>query len=844
MSRRNHELPGGRKYLRQAGSTLLAGAVLSAGLVSIATTAPANGAIGTSALILADTNRDGVITAADTDGRGTWTKDRGAFFLANLDDDTNRCPKIGADDAQLTDVQLASCNDAADTVVNGDNDVLDLARVQVQPVDTGKVSSVRVELRGVGASKVNVFIKRDTGTSASDWTRLPANGSLPAELIAGGVELGIEGKDIIRDSSWDGTVIIRAVHRSGSKQVATDQVEMRVAPLLFVTDRMPIQKLYMADNETSVYEGVEMPEPTAGTLRTRANAEAMAADYLEGMDRMGGGVELEKLPSMQGARGGGNGTDIWTQDIMEPGVMSIPSPDGEQQMRVFVRAPVRDGRDNAGSNPFRQTGRVVFTELRGPDVAGIQHFDPEYVPATIAGMSYDSRGSTGNYGTVPAYEQNGKKYPLGRKVIGAVPGTGFTADPAFNTMLELQGFQDPITVDTSWLSVGHIDEFMSVIPADNERGWALVAADPKLAMELLEELVEDGRGSERLYTPYDLVPPEGSNAPTMTVGQAVSDPLLVTGTQIGHAGVNRALKVLRQETGLTEDDIIRVPVLYREGAAGRGRVGVQVPNAANLIGTGRDVVFIPTQHVPAVDGKDLFQTEIEARFAEIGTEIQWTEDYFYTSRSGQIHCVTNTLRDTTYGDSWWTEGAVKTAVPGLQNFVTVSQPSVSGVLQAGRTLTVNRGSLRPTPATVTYQWYRGSTLIPGATSARLKLNSAWSGQTIRVAIASSKPGYSTVTTMTTIGNVPGTFKQSKKSSVRGSQKVGKTLKVSPGSLSPKASSVSYRWYVSNKAISGATKSTLKLKKQWVGKTVKVVITSKKAGYTTRATTVKAGKVRR
>lgn len=828
----------------RSGAVLTVAAVMSgAGLQAVA--AQSAPGLNTSALILADTNRDGAIDATDAEGRGAWTKDRGAFFLANLDDDTSRCPKIASDGTQLSDVQLASCNDAADGVVNGASDVLDLARVLVQPVETGKVSSVRVELRGVGATKVNVFVKHGTGSSADDWTRLPANGVLPADMIKDGVELGVEGKDIIRDESWDGTVTVRAVHRSGSKQTATDEVQMRVAPLLFVTDRMPIEKLYMADNETSVYEDAVLPTPTAATLRTKKSADAMAADFLKGMERMGGDVELEKLPSMQGARGGGDGTDIWTQDIMEPGVMSMPSAGGEQQMRAFVRAPVRDGRDNAGSNPFRQTGRVVFTELRGPDVAGIQHFDPTYVPPTIPGMSYDSRGSTGNYGTLPAYEHDGKSYPLGRKVLGAVPGTEFTADPAFNKMLELQGFQEPITVDTSWLNVGHIDEFMSVIPADNDRGWAVVAADPQLAMDLLKELVEDGRGEEQLYTPYDLVPPTGSTPPTMTVAQAVNDPLIVTGTAIGHAGVNRGLKVLRAETGLTEDDINRVPVLYREGAAGRGRVGVQVPNASNLIGTGHDVVLIPTQHVPAVDGKDVFQTEIEERFAEIGTKIQWAEDYFYTNRGGQIHCVTNALRDTTYGDSWWTEGAAKQAeVPGLKEFLTVSQPSVSGVLQAGRTLTVSQGALSPSPDAVTYQWYRGSTLIPGATSSRLKLESAWAGQVIRVAIASSKPGYATVTTMTTIGNVPGTFKQSTRPSVKGPKKVGKTLTVRPGSLSPKASSVSYRWYVSNKAISGATKTKLTLKKQWAGKTVKLIITSKKSGFTTHATTVKVGKVRR
>lgn len=829
-----------RGRVRRVGSVLLTGSVLSAGAVAAVTAPPASGALDASALIVADTDRDGVLSAADADGRDAWSKDRGAFFLANLDDDTSRCPTIAADGTQLTDLQLASCHDGADRIVNGPGDVKDLARVEVRAVDTDEVTSTRLELRGVGAAKVNVFVNRGDGASAEDWTPLAANGALPTDLLGDGVELGVEGKDIIRDESWDGTVTLRVVHRRGSQQVATDQVEMRVAPLLFVTDRMPIQKLYMADNKTSVYEGAVVPEPAAGLVRTQQSAEAMATDFLAGLGRMGDDVELERLPSLQGARGGGNGTDIWTQDIMEPGVMSIPSADGEQQMRVFVRAPVRDGRDNAGSNPFRQTGRVVFTELRGPDVAGIQHFDPTYVPPTIPGMSYDSRGSTGNYGTVPAYEHNGRTYPLGRKILGAVPGTEYTADPAFNTMLELQGFQDPITLDTSWLSVGHVDEFVSVIPADNERGWALVAADPQLALNLLRELVDAGRGGEQLYTQYDLVPPTGSTPPAMTVAEAVNDPRIISGVAIGHAGVNRGLRVLREEVGLTEDDIIRVPVLYRDN--GYGRVGVQVPNAANLIGTGHDVVLIPKQHVPAVGGQDLFQAEIESRFAEIGTEIQWAEDYFYTNRGGQIHCVTNTLRDTTYGDSWWSEGEEQTGEPGPQELVALSQPAVSGVLKAGRTLTVRQGALAPSPDSVSYQWYRGSTAIPGATSPRLKLSKAWAGQVIRVAIVSRKAGYSSLTTVTTIGAVPRSFTLTAGPSVRGVAKAGRTLVARAGSLSPKASTLTYRWYVGNEPVAG--QSPLTLKKQWVGKTVKVVITARKSGYTPLRTTVKVGKVRR
>src|SRR5690606_14489996 len=140
MFERDPERLVARRRVRGVGSALLAGSVLAAGTVAVATSVPANAAVQTSALILADTDRDGVLTAADAQGRANWTKDRGALFLANLDDDTSRCPKVGPGGVQLTDVQLASCHDAADRVVNGDDDVADLARVLVQPVDTDDVT--------------------------------------------------------------------------------------------------------------------------------------------------------------------------------------------------------------------------------------------------------------------------------------------------------------------------------------------------------------------------------------------------------------------------------------------------------------------------------------------------------------------------------------------------------------------------------------------------------------------------------------------------------------------------------------------------------------------------------
>ncbi|MDP9820357.1 protein-arginine deiminase family protein [Nocardioides massiliensis] len=725
----------GRLGVGLAASALL----LGSGILSTqtATAAPA-------ALILADTNRDGVVTAADADGRGVWTKTRGAFFLANLDDDLARCPKIDVDGSQLTDVELASCNDAADRVVNGDADIADLARIKVAGVAAGSADQVRVELRGVGASKVNLFRRTGAGTRASDWKRLPANGHLPADQIRSGVELGLEGKDIIRDTSWDGTVTVRVVHLKGGKQVATDQVQLRVAPVLFATDLMPMQTIYAADNLTSVYDGQEAQPAAERILGTQV---PFREDLQEGVDRIGKGVTFELLPSMQGARGGGEGTDIWLQDVMEPGFMSMPAPQGEQSMKVWVRAPVRDGRDNAGGNPFRGSGRIVFTELRGPDVAGVQHFDPDYEPVRHAGSSYDTFGSTGNYGTIPAHTYAGKSYPLGRKIFGSAAG-GFTADPAFNAMLAAQGYQQPVVIDTSWLGVGHIDELLSFIPANTERGWAMVLADPQLAYDLLADLEEQGRGDEQLLQPYDF-DVEGVEFPTTTISQTLADPAIKEGTRNAVRGINKALQVIKSETGMTEDDIIRVPVLYKGN-----RSGVAIPNAANLIGTGHKVVFVTKQHAPAVDGKDMFETLIEQRFAEVGTEIQWVEDYRYAHPSGEIHCTTNVLRDHTGGTPWWTEGSSTTAPapkPTLQPIVQLTKPRVTGTFRVGRQIKLHIGKLNPKPAKVKVQWYAGNTPIKGATTLKLKLTKKLAGKRIKVSITASKPGHQTLTTVTTVG---------------------------------------------------------------------------------------------
>ena len=68
--------------------------------------------------------------------------------------------------------------------------------------------------------------------------------------------------------------------------------------------------------------------------------------------------------------------------------------------------------------------------------------------------------------------------------------------------------------------------------------------------------------------------------------------------------------------------------------------------------------------------------------------------------------------------------------------------------------------------------------------------------------------------------------------ISGTAKVGKTLKVSAGNWGPGAVRLTYRWYRSGKAISGATKTTYKVKSSDKGRTIRITVTGKKSGYPT------------
>lgn len=462
-----------------------------------------------------DTNRDGQVDitgTTDTAGENGWTVARGALMLPNIDDDSRRCPATGPKGKPLTDTQLAACNDASDSKVNGTADVADLARVRSVPmrsVPAGAQGSVKVT---AGAKQTRVFVKR-----GKKWEPVTAKTRLSRAELRAGVEFGVEARDVIRDAAkWDGTARVRLTVKS-SAGTSADSVTLRVAPLLTHHHLQNAQQLLV-------------------TKISGGNYGKLNRAFREGLDKAARDAGITK-PTVNFTKYG----DIWAQDFVEPAYVSMTGTDGRRQsMRVMLRSAQLD----------RESGRELFEKMRGPNIGAVQ--------VTGARESEEwTLNSMGNLETIPPYAQGDRSFPAGRIIMGQRPDTGSKPAKVMRTFLKSQGLQDPLFLDTSWLHVGHVDEFVQFLPADTPRGWKIAIADPEAGLKLLRDAKAAGHGSTSMFS----LP----NVPWESISEALASKHLVSDNNLATRRIEANLAVLKRETGVTDAEIVRVPALYTQG---------------------------------------------------------------------------------------------------------------------------------------------------------------------------------------------------------------------------------------------------------------------------------------
>ncbi len=562
--------------------------------------------------LLADTNRNGKIDENDPSERkdhGTWDATQGAIFLANIDDDLGKCPKTGkpAD-------ELAKCNDAQDAVVNGDDDLLDMAPLKIAAWGSAPAGAAgTLTISDSAQARVRLFRMVGDAWEAFD----PADTTFTTDEIKKGIDLRIEGRDIVRDAAvWDGLVEISLDISAGGKSLGSDLVALHIAPMIFPSHLNAPELLYASNLQDT----------------DSSNFQSALTSFSKTLE----------LPAAKGL----DHDDIWAQDYFETAYMQMPGADGPHNIHVFLRsANYGDAWGDTGP-AFREAGNVVFSTLRGPDAAALVSFDPKHED------QMDSLNSFGNLETIPPYVNGDKKYPLGRVIRGHT--AKFHPDFTFEKMVESQGVQPPVYVDTSWLLVAHIDEVISFAPNDTKRGWSLFYADPTKAKQMFDELKTSGKGTtplhEGVYWRNDAGKPVDAK---ITVEGVLADEDVMATSQKAALKVKEIIDILKSEVGLTDEETGSVPFLF---TSIQGEAIAYQPGMVNGVSVGKGHFAAPKPHGPVIGGKDIFEKAFEDSAAAHGTTIQWIEDWdLLHINEGEVHCGSNVLR-TPPAQGYWKVG--------------------------------------------------------------------------------------------------------------------------------------------------------------------------------------------
>jgi protein-arginine deiminase len=556
--------------------------------------------------LVVDSNRSGALELSDSsedEHEDEWDAQHGAVFLANLDDD-DQDGKSDADDA----------------VVNGQADIADLSPVAVRAwPDAPPTASGTLAVDAASMGLVRIF--RVVGP-ADDPTSYQAEAdptqiALSAADLKAGVSFALEGRDLVSSTqpgAWSGVVELTLTVTDGTKTAltSTDAAKLRVAPLVLQWNTAPTERVFFTD---------------AGS-DTQTLSDGIATAMLDAPVEQ---LELDQL---------GLNVDVWSQDFFDVGYTTKPGPGGlPVGMRIFVRS----------AQPDRSAGEVVFKHFLGPDRGAIEkHGDTNQ----DSDHGY-SMNSFGNWDVIPPYEKDGVSYPLGRNYWGAVASDpADSPDPGFQDFYRAQKVQPEINVDTSWLMVGHVDEFSSWVKTNTPRGWGMLVASPSRARQMLMDLQTAGSGEVQMFAGKKSYDFNGKSSPAaVSVDAVLANANLMAFSQAAQMHIDDNVAMLKNEIGLHDDEITLMPFLI-EKAYGAGLA--YQPGTVNLLHVDGKVV-IPDPFGPIVNGVDPFKEDLKERLGALGLEVHFADDWdTFHEGAGEVHCGTNVAR--TIQSAWWETG--------------------------------------------------------------------------------------------------------------------------------------------------------------------------------------------
>ncbi|XP_018430274.1 PREDICTED: protein-arginine deiminase type-2-like [Nanorana parkeri] len=530
-----------------------------------------------------DADRDGVVEKNNPHKASwTWGPDgQGAILLVNCDKDS----------------LVSRVVDGDDNLMLSKSDLLDMSKMILrihgpEKLPTGYLLMLHVsptDARSLGVFYLHSKVYTHVLGRRKLFYKTRYTGTREMEFYVEGLRFPDEG--------FNGLVSIKAslletqVEGIPETPIFTDSVTFRISPLIITPSTLAPIEVYVC----SVKENYL---------------------FLKAINRLVNEAKLKVQICFEYVNRG----DRWMQDEMEFGYIQAP----HQSFPVVLDSPRDRGLKDF---PIRQ--------LLGPDFG--------YVTKVADSDDVTSLDSFGNLEVSPPVTVGGKKYPLGRILIGSsFPTTsGRRMTKVVRDFLYAQQVQEPIELFSDWLLVGHVDEFLTFVPAPNGKGFRLLLASPATCLRILQEKKQEGHG--------DVILLQGFETKRWTVSKVLSTDVIVMENAYAQHCIDWNRDILKRELGLTEDDIIDIPALFK---LQDGKACAFFPNMVNMIVLGK-ILGIPKPYGPVIKETCCLEDYVIDQLKPLELSCSFIDDVVsYHKQLGEVHCGTN-VRRKPFSFKWW-----------------------------------------------------------------------------------------------------------------------------------------------------------------------------------------------
>ncbi|MCJ8729448.1 hypothetical protein PDJAM_G00106550 [Pangasius djambal] len=550
-----------------------------------------------------DADRDGIVER-NNPNKASWKwgpNGHGAILLVNCDSESSILKKVDSENEEIT--KVSDLKDMSKMILRTSGPAVlpegYKLSLHISQTDAERVRIFRTRsTKQAEASLKNIFL----GLFQKEYPLVLNKKQLANEVpyLGGKSELVfyVEGLHF-PDKDFDGLLTINfsllepVAEGFPDTPIFTDKVMFRVAPWIMTPNTLRPLEVFVC----STSDNYEFLKGIKQLTQKSGHKLKICHEYMNRGDR-------------------------WMQDELEFGYIDSP----HQKFPVVLDSP-----RNGDLEDF------PYDVLLGPDFG--------YVTRYASRQEVSSLDSFGNLEVSPPVTVNGKNYPLGRIIIGvAFPTTehGRNMTKVVQDFLWAQKVQEPIALYSDWLLVGHVDEFMTFVPAPDRKGFRLLLASPDAAYKAFRTLQNKGHGTAKMFA---------GTEEEVSVDEILSDKGFQAENSYVQSCIDWNRDVLKKELALDDEDIIDVPVLFKV-IPEKNRAVAFYPDMVNMLVLGKNL-GIPKPFGPQVDGKCALETEIRSLLEPLGLNCYFIDDFAsYHKLLGEVHCGSNVLREP-FTFKWW-----------------------------------------------------------------------------------------------------------------------------------------------------------------------------------------------